>query len=423
MTLNFKNLATSIVSDWPRKRDPCKEIENNKGYYSRQSTSNQQQCWYQKPNLNNLLLHTFYKMKHLRIFLIFLQIHQYQAASLDCFRERTRRRPATSGRRLDGLQRQHRSAHSKIRGQSSTFGALFQDNNVGRHGNNYHLRNDISERNIGNPYATRGMKGKDKGMRGMMKGKYDDSSEEDIYYPDESIDGLPTPSPTAMYYPLEPTNRPTPLQDGIVDDYYSEEAETTDDIYFPQEPENNEDTQGSDDIFYPPEPESTDMNNPPSQPDSTDPYFPSEPDSTDPYFPSEPDSTDPDFPQEPDSGDNQPTYPTSSPDIGVQCELDSIGSFGYLVGDMTQIEYRYQVEVFPGIVAADAISQVEKALTELLLPVMFPDQCTAIQRRQSNASTGDYVGISSVPPDFVVAGCKFIFVLYVYASISIVFNH
>lgn len=89
------------------------------------------------------------------------------------------------------------------------------------------------------------------------------------------------------------------------------------------------------------------------------------------------------------------------------CQIDNKGNYGLQVGDMTQVDFRYQMEIFPGMMTEPAISQIEHELVSLMLPEMFPDQCRSVQQRQATSNLGGYVGISLAPPDSLASGCKY----------------
>jgi hypothetical protein len=99
-----------------------------------------------------------------------------------------------------------------------------------------------------------------------------------------------------------------------------------------------------------------------------------------------------------------PSATTTSP-IQVTCLSDSSGDFGPKEGDETEVEYLYQLEVFPGVTVQAATAQLEKKLVDFLLPDLFPQLCTTLRRLQAS-STGEYVGISAAPPDVLATGCK-----------------
>ena len=95
-----------------------------------------------------------------------------------------------------------------------------------------------------------------------------------------------------------------------------------------------------------------------------------------------------------------PPSPTSA-----RCQADSNGDFGFKDGDATIVNFLSQMELFPGITIQEATRQIESALMDFLIPVLFPEECST-QARRRRLQDGEYIGISSVPTDAPVNGCK-----------------
>jgi hypothetical protein len=91
---------------------------------------------------------------------------------------------------------------------------------------------------------------------------------------------------------------------------------------------------------------------------------------------------------------------------------DVDGLYGTTEGDSVSIYFFYQVEAIAGTSETSMNSRVladlELTLVDFMILKIFRDDCGGSERKlQADASaTGQYVGISSKPADFVLRGCK-----------------
>lgn len=97
--------------------------------------------------------------------------------------------------------------------------------------------------------------------------------------------------------------------------------------------------------------------------------------------------------------------PQPSPSSENRCQADSNGDYGSKDGDETVVNFLYQMELFPGITIQEGIMQIEDALISLLIPELFPEECGS-QSSRRRLQNGEYIGVSSSPPDEPVNGCK-----------------
>lgn len=89
------------------------------------------------------------------------------------------------------------------------------------------------------------------------------------------------------------------------------------------------------------------------------------------------------------------------------CKVDSNGDFGSSFGDRTEVDYLYQMELFPGVTVQEATTEIEKQIVNFLLPILFPEDCAPIQRLQGRSEFDEvrfYTGISASPQDALAAG-------------------
>jgi hypothetical protein len=110
--------------------------------------------------------------------------------------------------------------------------------------------------------------------------------------------------------------------------------------------------------------------------------------------------------------------PTDSPTEALTempCMVDAAGNVGSMKGDVTLYDFFYQLEVTPGMTAEDVdlnlLGDIEIAMANELIPVLFPEQCGDGRKLQVDMTTtveGRYIGLSTRPPDFVLSGCKFL---------------
>uniref|UniRef100_A0A7R9WMT4 Uncharacterized protein n=1 Tax=Pseudictyota dubia TaxID=2749911 RepID=A0A7R9WMT4_9STRA len=106
---------------------------------------------------------------------------------------------------------------------------------------------------------------------------------------------------------------------------------------------------------------------PSSQPSEQPSQYPSTAPSMAPS--SEPSSTPSDMPS------GSPSFQPSSSPTG-QCRLQPDGSFGDITGSPEEVYYDYEVETNTAAVQNDLIPAVEKAINDVLLPVLFSDLCS-----------------------------------------------
>ena len=129
------------------------------------------------------------------------------------------------------------------------------------------------------------------------------------------------------------------------------------------------------------------------------------------------------IPPHEDSGDMQTTRPQPNPTQApneywstlvpqpspsssqARCQADSNGNFGSNDGDETVVNFLYQMELFPGVTVQEGIEQIENALLELLIVELFPEEC-GDQASRRHLQNGEYIGVSSSPPDAPAVGCK-----------------
>jgi len=103
----------------------------------------------------------------------------------------------------------------------------------------------------------------------------------------------------------------------------------------------------------------------------------------------------------------QPTAVPADP-TATTCQTNGNGEFGVQRGDVTQVDFVYQMEIYPGITTEEAIFEIENRLSDLLIPELFP-QCNPTRRLQNNGVSdvpGEYVGLDTAPTDYLAAGCK-----------------
>jgi hypothetical protein len=117
---------------------------------------------------------------------------------------------------------------------------------------------------------------------------------------------------------------------------------------------------------------------------------------------------------------SQPSQSTSPPISlpaptvpDVVCKADGDGDFGSMNGDATEVEYVYQMELFPGVTTQEAIDQIEKEVVNFLLSDIFPNECAPTKRLNRvddfgpvPVQVGFYNGITAKPQDTLATRCK-----------------
>ena len=82
------------------------------------------------------------------------------------------------------------------------------------------------------------------------------------------------------------------------------------------------------------------------------------------------------------------------------------GSLSSFVYDLDVLSFGYELEMKPGASAEDILPDLEHAIVDRLLPILFPNACTGTESRLRMLQLVPIVGISAVPDD-ETTDCKF----------------
>lgn len=107
------------------------------------------------------------------------------------------------------------------------------------------------------------------------------------------------------------------------------------------------------------------------------------------------------------SGSSQPSSapslaPTTSFTPTVDCSVDQDGFYGSSeTGSTVIVVFNYELELSAGASAADVLSDLEREMTDYIVPILFTDSCSE-NAIPSNNSTSNVSGISAGPDDVVL---------------------